>query len=74
MAAEETWLVLVEWEDFPVIDATEMVVRAACERKAVEIARSNWEQSIGGKYPSCEFVRALPIKRGACWLVDPAIV
>jgi hypothetical protein len=74
MAAEETWVILVEWEDSPVMDATEMVVRAACERKAVEIASSDWRSRVGKLYPSCVLKNAIPIKRGDAWLVDLGIM
>lgn len=70
--AAETWTVLIEWEDSPVADATEMVVQAISERQAVEIARSEWEAQVRGVFPTCKFVNALPLQKGSRWLVVPA--
>ena len=54
MVADSTWTVLVEWEDLPVFDATEIVVRAENDVQAIEKALEIWAENDGSAYSSCK--------------------
>jgi len=56
MAADSTWTVLVEWEDLPVFDATEIVVQASCDVQAIEKALEIWGKNDGSAYSSCSIL------------------
>jgi hypothetical protein len=73
MAAEEKWTVLVEWEDSPVLDATEIVVWGGCKSQAVCNACKEWTDEARGVYPTARIVNAFALKRGDRWLVDPGV-
>lgn len=71
MAADSTWTVLVEWEDTPVIDATEIVVQADCEIHAIRKAREIWEKNDGSAYPACRVLNTCILLRDGVWACDP---
>lgn len=63
MAADSAWTVLVEWEDLPVFDATEIVVQADCEVQAIEKALAIWGENDGSAYSSCRVLNTCILAR-----------
>lgn len=63
MAADSTWTVLVEWEDLPIFDATEIVVRAESDVQAIQKALEIWAENDGSAYPACKVVNTCILAR-----------
>lgn len=55
MVADD-FVVLIEWQDDPVLDGTEMVVRATSEIQAIREALQKWEREDAVLYPTCRVV------------------